>query len=92
MDCHALLQGVFPWRRVLPKDQTLVSYVSCIGRQVLRFFTIGATWEAQINTYSINFMTPSSSMSQVLPLAVGLHTCTFSSTLFPGGIDLPIST
>ena len=89
MDCHALLEGVFPWRRVLPKDQTLVFYVSCI---VGRFFTISATWEAQINAYSVNFMTPRSSMSQVLPLAVGLHTCTFSSTLVPGGIDLPNST
>ena len=28
--CHALLQGIFPTR-----DQTRVSYVSCIGRHVL---------------------------------------------------------
>ena len=28
--CHALLQGIF-----LTRDQTQVSYVSCIGRQVL---------------------------------------------------------
>ena len=28
--CHALFQGIFP-----PRDQTCISYVSCIGRQVL---------------------------------------------------------
>ena len=28
--CHALLQGIF-----LPRDQTHISYVSCIGRHVL---------------------------------------------------------
>ena len=30
VDCHALLQGPSP-----PRDQTCVSYVSCIGRWVL---------------------------------------------------------
>ena len=32
--CHVLLQGIFP-----PKDQTRISFVSCIGKQVLHWAT-----------------------------------------------------
>ena len=38
MGCHTLLQGIFPTR-----DQTPVSRITCIGRQVLYTST---TWEA----------------------------------------------
>ena len=31
----------------LPKDGTLVSYVSCIGR-LMPFFTTSSTWEAHL--------------------------------------------
>ena len=38
---------------LLVRDQTLVSCIYCIGRQILYH---GTTWEAQYNSYSSHFL------------------------------------
>ena len=63
MDCslpgssiHGILQArILEWvarpssrESSWPRNRTQVSYVSCVGR---RFFTISATWEAQVQKY-----------------------------------------
>ena len=46
LGCHFLLQGIFPTSR-----SSLVSYVSCVGRQILHGCS---TWETQSKIFGAN--------------------------------------